>query len=165
MARNKITLPTIYGDIETDITYSGEVPKEDSMSLINIDGLITPIAIDQSISFEMDPFVYMYIDWKQNLKIEFRYRYIKTKKAQMIEDEDYYHVTIQENVRIPKNKEVALRVCINATFAKILFTGKPTKEEIVKRLRLEMASHQTTFNPNTDGRLPKGTIYGWGGTS
>lgn len=164
MTDNKITLPTIYGDIQCHITTSGDVPK-DSMSLINMDVYITPLLIDQTVSFEKDPFVNMFIDVHNKLQLEFRLSYIKTKMAQIIEDEEYYYLTIHENVRVTNNKALALRVRIKASFAKIIFNEKPSKEEIVKRLRLEMASHQTTYNPNADGRLPKGTIYGWGGTS
>lgn len=164
MADNKITLPTIVGNIECDISFSRETP-EDAFSLFNFDVSITPMKINNYISFEKDPFVDIHVDSNNQMHLGFRLSYINTKKSELVEDEEYFYLKIIENVRVPKNVETALKVIIDASFAKILFKEKPSKEEIIKRLRLEMASNQTIFNPNADGRFPRGTIYGWGGTS
>ena len=157
------TLPTSIGEIESEISYTRQTP-EVMFSLLNMDIVIQPIKVNSSFIYRKDTFVNMFITSNNNLKLEFRFSYINTKRTEIIEDEEYYHLKISEVVRVPKNKEVALRVTIDVSLAKIIFSDKPDKEQIIEQARLEMASYQTQYNPNADGRLPKGTIYGWGGS-
>ncbi|WP_121661869.1 hypothetical protein [Metabacillus litoralis] len=163
MDKKKLILPTTLGDIETEISYTRELPQGD-YSLINMSVDILPVVVDCSLCFNRDPFVDITITQTNLLKLVFQFDRIKTKMAKIIEDEDYYHIKIFELVRVPRNKHIALQVTIDASFSQILFSEKPTKEVILQRARREMARYQSQYNQNVDGRLPKGTIYGWGGT-
>lgn len=160
---NKITLPTPYGKLESEVSFSRETP-EGMFSLFNMDIDIQPLEMCDSSYFQKDTFVKINLDSNYELNISFRLEYINTKKSDMTEDKDYYHIVISELVRIPMNKQFVLLVNIDVRLAKIIFPEKPSKEEIINRVRKEMASSQTKFNPSSDGRLPKGTFYGWGGS-
>ena len=158
--KNKITIPSTLGPIEVEYGVNTETP-EDMVSLMNVNVNIQPVVANNIITYNNDPFVDMVME-KKGLRFCLKMEYINTKKADIQEDEEYYFLKIDDYVRIPKNKQLALHVSLEITMAKILFLGRPSKEEIVKRARKEMAHEQTTFNPNTDGRFPKGVYYGGG---
>ncbi len=163
MKKDKLIIPTTLGEIESEISYSRETP-EDGFSLFNMGVDILPIAVSGNERYSKDPFVDININHDHIMKMTFALDRINTKKASILEEKDYYHLKIVEMVRVPGNKQLALRVTIDMSLAKIMFKGKPSEQEILKKARVEMAANQSQFSPNADGRMSKGTYYGWGGS-